>query len=163
MLIVNSGASVCISPLCLDFVMYKPSTMKIKDLLSSNEVEGEGIIKWNVIDKHGHNVAIDVPGYHIPGADVCLLSPQVLVQCFGGSYLGLLAGIVLLLNNDLELEVKYCPHSRLPFLPLQSTSMQQRSFWTNAFAYTAREDSLYPTLLESSNANLSLSPKEVLL
>jgi hypothetical protein len=80
MLIVDSGASVFISPLCLDFVTYKPSIMKIKDLLSSNKIGGEGIIKWNAINKHGHNVTIDVPGYHIPGADVHLFSPQVLVQ-----------------------------------------------------------------------------------
>jgi hypothetical protein len=114
MLIVNSGASVCISPLCLDFVTYKSSIMKIKDLLSSKRVEGEGIIEWNVIDKHKHNVAIDVPGYHIPGADIHL-SPQVLVQRFGGSFLGLPAGISLSLNNDLELEAKYCPRSLPPF------------------------------------------------
>ena len=45
MLIFDLGASICISPLCLNFVMYKPSIMKIKDLSSSNEVEDEGIIK----------------------------------------------------------------------------------------------------------------------
>jgi hypothetical protein len=137
MLIVNSGAFVCISPLSLGFITYKPSIIKIKDLLSSNKVEGKGIIKWNVIDNHGQNVTINVPGYHIPGADLRLLSPQVLVQHFGGSFLGSPAGIVLLLSNDLELEAKYCPCSHLPFLLLQSTSMQQLSFWKNAFAYTA--------------------------
>jgi hypothetical protein len=125
MLIVDSGASVCISPLCLDFVTYKPSIMKIKDLSSSNEVEDEGIIKWNVINKRGHNVKINVPGYHIPGADVRLLSSQVLVQLFVGSFLGLPAGIVLLLDNDLELGAKYYSCSCLPLLPLQSTSTQQ--------------------------------------
>jgi hypothetical protein len=72
MLIVYSGASVCISPLCSDFVTYKPSIIKIKDLSSSNKVEGEGIIKRNVIDKCGPDVTIDVPGYHIPDADVRL-------------------------------------------------------------------------------------------
>jgi hypothetical protein len=128
MLIVDTEASVYVSPLCLNFIMYKPSIMKIKDLSSLNKVDGDGIIKWNVINKHGHNVTIDVPGYHVPGADVPLLSPQVLVQLFGGSFLGSPAGIILSLNNDLELEAKYCPRSRLPFLPLQSTSTQQQSF-----------------------------------
>jgi hypothetical protein len=97
--------------------------MKIKDFLFSNKVEGKEIIKWNVINKRGHNVTINVPGYHIPAADVRLLSPQVLVQLFGGSFLGSPAGIVLLLDNNLELEANYCPCSCLSFLPLQSTSM----------------------------------------
>jgi hypothetical protein len=77
--------------------------MKIKNLLSLNEVEGKEIIKWNVIDKHRHNVTIDVPGYHFPGADVRLLSRQVLVQLFDGCFSGSPMGIVLLLDNDLEL------------------------------------------------------------
>ncbi len=36
MFIVNSGATVCISPHCLDLITYKSSIAKIKDLLSSN-------------------------------------------------------------------------------------------------------------------------------
>jgi hypothetical protein len=117
MLIVDSGASVYIYPLCSGFVTYKPSVIKIKDLLSLNKVQGEGIIKWNVINKHGHNVAIDVPEYHNPGADFHLLSPQGIVQLFGGSFLVLPAGSVLLLNNDLELEAKYALAVVSPFCP----------------------------------------------
>jgi hypothetical protein len=50
-LIIDSGASVCITPFKTDFVSYKPSTMKIKDLSSSNQVTGEGIVKWSFRDK----------------------------------------------------------------------------------------------------------------
>ncbi len=41
-LIINSGMSVCITPFKTDFVSYKPSTVKIKDLSSSNQVTGKG-------------------------------------------------------------------------------------------------------------------------
>jgi len=70
MLIVDSGASVCISPLWSDFITYKPSIMKIKDLLSSNKVQGEGIIKWRILDSSSQEISIEVPGYHIPGVEV---------------------------------------------------------------------------------------------
>ncbi len=43
-IIIDSGASVCISPHRSDFITYNKSKMKIKDLSSSNQVAGEGII-----------------------------------------------------------------------------------------------------------------------
>jgi hypothetical protein len=69
-LIIDSGASVCISPHNSDFITYSKSKMKIKDLSSSNHVAGEGIICWS--------------GYHMPKADVRLLSPHVLITTIGG-------------------------------------------------------------------------------
>ena len=70
--IVDSGTSVCISPHCSDFVTYNNSNMKIKDLSSSNTVAGEGIVRWNLEDSLGNPVEIEVLGYHIPTAEVCL-------------------------------------------------------------------------------------------
>ena len=45
-LIVDTGASVCITPNKGDFIAstYRPSSLKIKDLSSSNKVLGEGMI-----------------------------------------------------------------------------------------------------------------------
>ena len=163
MLIVDSGASVCISPLRSDFITYKPSLMKIKDLSSSNKVQGEGIIKWRILDSSGQEISIEVPGYHIPGVEVRLLSPQVLLNLIGGNYIGSTSGIVLSLDNNIELDAKYCPRSRLPFLPVCSVNPSTRSFWANAFTYTVQEASAYPALLNATNTNLSLSQKEVLL
>ena len=70
--IVDSGASVCISPHRSDFVTYNNSNMKIKDLSSSNTVAGEGIVRWNLEDSLGNPVEIEVLGYHIPTAEVRL-------------------------------------------------------------------------------------------
>jgi hypothetical protein len=70
LLIVDLGASICISPHQLDFVIYKHSKMKIKDLSSSNKVAGEGIIKWNVINSPGATVTIEMSGFCIPGVVV---------------------------------------------------------------------------------------------
>jgi hypothetical protein len=81
---IDSGASVCITPHQSDFVTYKTSKMKIKDLSSSNTVAGEGLMRWKVEDLAGRVVNLELPGYHVPGAEVCLLSPQVLLSIFGG-------------------------------------------------------------------------------
>ena len=72
-LIVDSGASVCISPCREDFVTYKPSKVKIKDLSKLNKIDGEGLIRWKVRDK-----------LHFPNAGVRLLSPQILLTTVGG-------------------------------------------------------------------------------
>jgi hypothetical protein len=49
-LIVDTGASVCITPHCSDFITYQPSSMKVKDLSSTNRVKGGGILQWKVED-----------------------------------------------------------------------------------------------------------------
>ncbi len=85
-LVVNSGALVCISPHKENFVDYGASNMKIKDLSSSNTVAGEGIISWSLQDINGSTVIVEVKGYHIPHADIRLLSPQVLLSTIGGSF-----------------------------------------------------------------------------
>ena len=36
-------------------------------------------------DTNGHPVDVELLGYHIPTAEVCLLSPQVLLHTFGGT------------------------------------------------------------------------------
>ncbi len=84
LLIIDPGASVCITPHRSDFIMYKTSNMKIKDLSSSNKVAGEGLLRWKLEDRAGRVVNLDLSGYHIPGAEVCLLSPQVILLVFGG-------------------------------------------------------------------------------
>ena len=61
-LVIDSGALVCISPHKEDFIDYGASAMTIKDLSSSNNVAGEGIISWNLEDIHGSIVKVEVKG-----------------------------------------------------------------------------------------------------
>jgi hypothetical protein len=115
-LIIDSGASVCITPFKTDFVSYKPSTTKIKDL--SSQVAGKGIVKWSFRDKDGTSVHIEVPGYHMPKSEVRLLSPQVLLQTIGGHSNQTANGIDISLNNGINISVTYCKQSNLPIIPL---------------------------------------------
>jgi hypothetical protein len=58
-LIVDSGASCCISPCRSNFGSdYSASDVKITDLSSTNTVKGKGLITWRVLDIHGKEVEI---------------------------------------------------------------------------------------------------------
>lgn len=165
-LIVDSGASVCISPIRSDFITYNQSRIKIKDLSSSNTVDGEGLVKWNVIDTSGNQVTLVVPGFHIPQAEVRLLSPQVLLQELGGSYLGTTEKLAFTLGDGHLLDAFYCPRTHLPCLSVAGTRrpFDTQCFWSKAFDFKPTDLSVaYPTLLSSSNTNLTAAQKEVLL
>ena len=71
-LIVDTGASVCISPTKSDFVSstYKDSNMKVTGLSGVNRVAGEGLIRWAVKDTSGETKVIEIFGLHIPTAGV---------------------------------------------------------------------------------------------
>jgi hypothetical protein len=84
-LIVDSGASCCVSPHREDFITYHESKVKVKDLSGTNKVAGEGMIRWKVLDKDGREVELEIKGYHMPKASVRLLSPQALFKSIGGS------------------------------------------------------------------------------
>ena len=74
---------MCITPRRNDFTVYRTSKVKIKDLSKSNTVTGEGFMRWKVRNTSGKIVNLDLPGYHIPMAEVRLLSPQVLLSTCG--------------------------------------------------------------------------------
>jgi hypothetical protein len=134
--IVNSGASVCISPYKTDFKTYCPSRMQIKDLSSTNKVTSEGLIQWQLEHKNGHTVKIEVFGYHIPAAKVCLLSPQVIINDSGGYAMMTGKGVDVYLGDDIELFAKYCHQSNLPLIPLTKIRQDKFFFWNEAFGFT---------------------------
>ncbi len=162
-LIVDTGASVCITPLKSDFDTYRPSTMRINDLSSSNKVAGEGQIKWHVLNNEGKQVTITVPGFHTPTAEVRLLSPQLLLNQAGGFSHQTATKIHIHLDssND-DIDAHYCPRTLLPMLRLL-TGETKHSFWASTFDYTSTEALAYPTLLSDTNVNLNAAQKEVLL
>ncbi len=83
--------------------------MKIKDLSSSNQVAGEGILCWLIQDTHGTSVVIELMGCHIPNAEVRLHSPQVLLNTIGGKAIQTVQGINIILDNCSNIYAKFCP------------------------------------------------------
>ena len=157
-LIMDTGTSVCISPNKDDFIeaTYRPSSLKIKDLSSSNKVLGEGMICWSVLDKHGLVVMIEIPGYHIAKAEVHLHSLQVLLGLSGGQSVQTISNISLNLDNGVELVTTYCSCSQLPILPMSSSTITC-NLWSDAFVYADRTSSVYVNVLGQLNTNLSVA------
>jgi hypothetical protein len=85
-LIVETGASCCITPCKDDFIAnsYKTSEVRIKDLSGTNTVAGEGMLSWKVLDRFRHEVEIKIKGYHVSQASVCLPSPQSFYRAIDG-------------------------------------------------------------------------------
>jgi hypothetical protein len=165
-LIIDSGASVCITPHRSDFINYRPSQMKIRDLSSSNSVAGEGIIRWSVQDMQGNKVDIELLGYHIPTAEVRLLSPQVLLNTIGGYSKQTVHGVQVFLDNGITLGAAFCPRSNLPLIPLAHEASSKPCFWTQAFGFSVdsfQDLNSIRNVLHQNNTNLSNSQKELLL
>jgi hypothetical protein len=165
-LIIYSGASVYISPHKSDFVTYNKSNMKIKDLSSSNHIAGEGIVWWTMQDAHGIQIQIELLGYHMPKADVRLLSPHVLVKTIGGQLPQTDKKIDIALNNGINLFAQYCPQSNLPIISLELQTETTNWFWNAAIGVTAnnfKEINVIKSTLLQSNTNLSHSQKDLLV
>jgi hypothetical protein len=165
-IIIDSGTSICISPHKSDFITYKDSKMKIKDLSSSNQVASEGIISWSLQDENGDSVQIELKGYHIPNAEVCFLSPQVLLKTIGGHALQTVNKIDIALENGINLCAQFCPQSNLPMIPLGLENNSKSSFWNETFGFSVdnfHEINAVKSLLHQANTNLLVSQKELLL
>ena len=133
---------------------------------SSNKVKGEGIIRWLLENKRGNQVPIELPGYHIPNADVRLLSPQVLLNTIGGQCHQTVSQFNILLENGIDMCASLCPQSNLPILPLSNIKTSDGCFWSAAFAFSAanlHDLNTIRNVLHRTNSNLSYSQKELLL
>ena len=128
-LIIDSGASVHISPCRDDSITYEKCDVTIKDISSSHTVAGKGMLQWKVVDSNGNIVVLDVIGYHIPGIEVRLLSPQSLLQLVGGHHLATFTrndaakdftsnGHMITLADGTKLVGKFCSGSNLPLLTM---------------------------------------------
>eukprot|EP00804_Cyclotella_cryptica_P015074 CCRYP_000647-RA/>CCRYP_000647-RA protein AED:0.72 eAED:0.72 QI:0/0/0/0.5/1/0.5/2/0/813 len=166
-LIVDSGASCCISPCREDFGDdYATSDVKITDLSSTNRVQGQGTITWRVLDCYGKEVTLTIPGYHIPSASVRLLSPQRLLtvdSLRGGTAIQDATKYSFRLHNGIVLDAPY-GRANLPVLPLSPHRESSLSFWARCFAFSSSDNAAWSkTILDAKNMNLTSSQKELLL
>jgi len=138
-LIVDLGASCCISPCREDFGLdYATSDVKITDLSSTNTVHGKGLLTWYVLDIDGKEVEIKIPGSHVPSTSIWLLSPQCLLMAdsIGGGYGTQDASKYCFhLNNGIILDSPY-GHANLPVLSLSKGSDSEIGFWVRCFAFS---------------------------
>ena len=169
-IIVDTGASTYVTPHCDDFLpdSYCPSTAIIKDLPGHNNVAGEGMVHWRMIDIHGQEVELVVWAYHILQASMHLLSPQCLIDQIGGEGQQFLDKVPLVLSNRITLDAKY-GRANLPTLPAIHSS-SAHSLWSQAFCFKALPANTPSTqwafapksLLTPCNSNLTAAKQELL-
>ena len=173
-LIVDTGASVCLTPTRDDFITYSDCNVEIKDLSSKNKVAGRGLVQWTVLDRDGIPCSLQVEAFHVPHAEVRLLSPQRLLKAVGGTGFITNLRVGLTLGNGRKLQADFCKHSLLPILPMFDGPGVSGSPLDNVFSvetehikwYLAAENSLGRDpdcdILVPENKNLSDSEKEFL-
>ena len=138
-LVVDTGASCCISPCRADFRDYSTDTQAtIKDLSGLNTVAGEGIVHWRVRDRFGREHILEMKAYHIPHASVRLLSPQSVFNSVGGVGQQDCEKYTLrLADGEILLDALY-GRANLPVLPLVDPAIDQpRCFWSRCFVFNA--------------------------
>ena len=164
-LIVDTGASCCITPHKHDFVegTYKDSEVQIKDLSGLNKVAGRGLIRWRVRDKLGRVQTIEIEGYHMPKTSVRLLSPQSVIKTLGGSGDINHLRFVLFLPGDVTLVAPY-NLANLPILPLVDSVSTTAGLWNECFGFNSEmRDAWARGTLDAKNQNLTSAQKEILL
>lgn len=161
-LIVDSGASCCVSPRREDFITYNKSSVRIKDLSGCNKVAGEGMISWKVLDKFGREYEIQLKGYHMPRAAVRLLSPQCVTQAFKGSYGGQSHSQYILRFPDKTIIEAPYNQANLPELTLSSADAPV-CLWSRCFVFSSTGTEVWAdNVLAEKNKNLTPAQKELL-
>jgi transposase InsO family protein len=163
-LIMDTGASCCVSPCKEDFIEYRDSQVKITDLSATNSVAGEGLIRWKVLDASGNVQIIDVKGYHVPRASVRLLSPQTIIQLDKSGDTKAEQGLHDFRITMKDRTVLLAPYGRanLPVLPMYVEG--KSNIWTYTFSFNATDRDIWKrNVLDEMNQNLSLAQKELLL
>ena len=70
-IIIDTGASISISPLRSDFIALDPPGLtSLNQVNGSTPVEGEGCLNWCIEDIHGKRVCLHTKGYHVLSASI---------------------------------------------------------------------------------------------
>jgi hypothetical protein len=84
---------------------------------------------------NGELAQLELLGYHIPNAEICLLSSQVLTKTIDGHTLQTANAINVILDNGNYFSAQFCPQSNLPMIPLALGNKRKHCFWNKALGF----------------------------
>ncbi|KAL7459520.1 hypothetical protein ACHAWC_011291, partial [Mediolabrus comicus] len=85
-LVFDSGASFDISPFRSDFLTYTPvSNTVVQGINAKSEIAGVGLVMYRFTTRSGRTIFRPSIAYHMPSADIRLLSPHVHMRMHGGT------------------------------------------------------------------------------
>ena len=78
----DTGASISISPCKEDFIHLNQNVDKsyLAGVSSAMKVEGEGTLKWNMMDERGNIRQIKIKALYVPSCSVRLLRPHSITE-----------------------------------------------------------------------------------
>ena len=83
-LVWDTGASYGLTPFRGDFIDYEECSIPVQDISKTNMVVGIGTVMWKFKESNGGTIYLPLLCYHLPTADIRLLSPQTYHQLHGG-------------------------------------------------------------------------------
>jgi hypothetical protein len=168
---IDSGASVTITPILKDFVRsIKPSTLtSLQGLSTRTNVEGECTVCWTLRDALRQVHQLRTKAYYVPGANNRLFSPK---QYFEESNTCPFVtfnkpGAELGLNDGSILSFPFQKDSRLPMM-LTDHHFKQRErpvaglAFQETLAFTSTK-SIFTSVADETNQNISYAHKELLI
>ena len=83
-LVWDTGASQGLTPFIKDFIHYQQCDIPVKDVSKINRVIGIGTVMYKFCATNGDEIFLPGVAFHLPTADIRLLSPQSYHQRWGG-------------------------------------------------------------------------------
>ena len=150
--IVDTGASLCVTPFRDDFETYSPETGRVlKGLTQGVTIAGTGVVRWN-IEVDGKVVELKLRALHVPTSEVRLLSPQQLKKEHQPLIpkIEIEADSVMIHFAEGALSCP-CNESNLPFVQLSTVKRKE-----------ADVQALNACVMAEANQNLTVSQKALL-
>ena len=150
--IVDTGASLCVTPDKDNFIFYHTETGRVlKGLTKGVTIADVGTVKWNV-EVNGHVVELKLRALQVPECEMRLLSPQQLKKEHSPTIV-LIAVEAHSVTNKFEEGALccLCNDSNLPKMQLCTPTNQEHNL-----------QALNACIMAESNQNLTTSQKELL-
>jgi len=80
----DTGASYGLTPFRSDFIDCQDVCILVQDIAHTNYVVGVGTVMWKMTASNGDTIYLPIYCYHLPSADIRLLSPQSYHQLHPG-------------------------------------------------------------------------------
>jgi transposase InsO family protein len=161
-IVIDSGASVSITPRRSDFVGVirpLPPGSTIQGLNHSIPIGGVGTIRWSIFDQAGVHCTFETTAYLIPSAGIRLFSPQVYFQENKGGELRMRWNETTLeMANGTILSFPFNEGNNLPMM-LPSTLCKLHE---KVFCFDLEAESLGISVSDETNQNITASQKELL-
>ena len=149
--IVDTGASLCITPHRTDFIDYEPVSGRVlKGLTRGTNVRGVGTVLWKT-EVDGKVIDLKLRALHVPACDVRLLCPQQLRQE--------IPGITLIDVRKTAVRIEF-PEGALD-CALNESNLPTMRIMTDQ-KREAEHEALHACVMEEANQNLSPPEKELL-